>query len=137
MRCRLVELKTTAAIGMAALTMACGGPFLVIPGGALSGEVVAEPVRDWSFATDSFVDLETRPDDPYSVELNYIVRDGRLYIDPAEGRSWLEHLRADPRARVRFGDRVYPVNAVLVGEPGVLPDFDPDRFVYRLDSRSE
>ena len=32
---------------------------------------------------------------------------------------------------------VYPVTAVLVGEPGELPDFDPERFVYRLDSRSE
>jgi hypothetical protein len=37
---------------------------------------------------DAFIDLETRPEDPYSVELNYIVKDGKLYIDPAEGREW-------------------------------------------------
>ena len=115
----------------------CGGPFLVIPGGELSGEVVSDRVEDWSFATDSFVDLETRPEDPYSVELNYFVKQGKLYVDPAEGRTWLAHIRADPRVRVRFGDRIYPLTAVLVGRPGELEGFDSDRFVYRLDPRSE
>ncbi len=115
----------------------CGGPFLVFPGGALRGEVAGEPVSDWSFADDAFIDLETRPGDPYSVELNYVVKDGRLYIDPAEGRTWLEHIRADPRVRVRLGDRVYPATAVLVGRPGELEGFDPERFIYRLDSRSD
>jgi len=113
----------------------CGGPVLVFPGGALSGEVVSEPVEDWSFADDAFVDLEVRPDDPYSVELNYVVRDGVLYIDPAEGRTWYEYLKEDPDVRVRFGDEVYPVRATLVGEPGELPGFDPERWIYRLDSR--
>jgi hypothetical protein len=113
-----------------------GGPFLVFPGGELSGEVVTEPVTDWSFADDTFVDVETRPGDPYSVELNYVVKDGQLYIDPAEGRTWFDHLRADPRLRVRFGDKIYPVMAVLVGEPGELEGFDADGYVYRLDSRA-
>lgn len=114
---------------------ACGGPFLVFPGGELSGEVVEEPVEDWSFADARFMELETRPADPYSVQLNYFVRDGELFIDPAEGRRWLEHIRADPRVRVRFGDRIYPAVAVLVGGPGEVEGFDPDRFVYRLESR--
>ena len=113
----------------------CGGPFLVFPGGEMRGEVVTEPVEDWSFVTDRFVDLETRPQDPYSVELNYFVRDGKLYIDPAEGRRWLDYLRADPRVRVRFSEKIYPLKAVLVGQPGEIEGFDPDRFVYRLDPR--
>jgi hypothetical protein len=120
---------------LSALLVACGGPFLVLPGGALRGEVVTEPVTDWSFVDDSFIDLETRPSDPYSVELNYFVRDGQLYIDPAEGRRWLDHIREDPRVRVRFGGRVYPAEAVLAGKPGELEGFDPDRFVYRIESR--
>ena len=119
------------------LLAGCGGPFLIFPGAELSGEVVGQPVADWSFVTDRFVDLETRPDDPYSVELNYVVRDGTLYVDPAEGRNWLEHIREDPRVRVRFDGRIYPCTAVLVGKPGELPDFDADRYVYRLDSRSD
>jgi len=118
-----------------ASVLGCGGPFFIFPGGALSGEAVAEPVTDWSFVDDRWIDIETRPGDPYSVELNYVVKDGQLYIDPKEGRKWLEHIRADPRMRVRFGGKIYPVTAVLVGRPGELEGFDPDRYVYRLDSR--
>ena len=114
----------------------CGGPFMVFPGGELSGEVTREPVVDWSFADDAFVDLEVRPQEPYSVELNYVVKDGQLYIDPAKGRKWFEYLRADPNVRVRFGSTIYPVTAVLVGQPGELEGFDADRFIYRLDSRA-
>ena len=114
---------------------ACGGPFLIFPGGELQGELVNEQVTDWSFVTDPFMDLETRPEEPYSVELNYIVKDGRLYIDPAEGRRWLGYLRAEPRVRVRFGGKIYPLTAVLVGSPGELEGFSEDRFIYRLDPR--
>ncbi len=130
-----MKLKTASMVLGLTGAIACGGPFLVFPGGELSGELATAPVRDWSFVTDQFIDLETRPEDPYSVELNYTVRDGKLYIDPAEGRRWLENLRQDPRARVRFGERIYPVTAVLVGKPGELEGFDPERFIYRLDSR--
>ena len=129
-------LRRSAALAVgSALLLACGGPFFVFPGGALRGTVVSEPVEDWSFVNDSFVDLETRPDDPYSVELNYFVKDGKLYIDPAEGRRWLDYIREDPRVRVRFEGRVYPLKAVLVGGPGEVEGFDEDRFIYRLDPR--
>lgn len=114
----------------------CGGPFLMIPGGALRGEVVSEPIDDWSFVDDAFVDVEFRPSDPYSVELNYFVKEGRLYIDPAEGRRWLDYLREDPRVRVRFGDKIYELRAERVEDAAELVGFDPDRFVYRLESRS-
>ena len=121
---------------LAVVTLAgCGGPFFIFPGGELRGTVVNEPVADWSFVTGSFVDLETRPEQPYSVELNYIVKGGKLYIDPAEGRRWLEFIRADPRVRVRFEDKVYPLEAVLVGSPGEVEGFPEDRFIYRLDPR--
>ena len=126
-----------AVLAIALAVAACGGPFLAIPGGRLAGDVVTTPIADWSFADETWLELETRLDDPYSVQLNYFVRDGKLYIDPAEGRTWLDHLRADPRARVRLSGKVYPVAAVLAGKPGELAGFDPERFVYRLDSRSE
>ncbi|NNL64997.1 MAG: hypothetical protein HKP30_02015, partial [Myxococcales bacterium] len=127
------RFASLVGVVLVALAIGCGGPFLVFPGGALRGEPATAPVTNWSFVSDRFVDLETRPDDPYSVELNYVVRDGALYIDPAEGKRWLDHIRADPRVKVRFGGVVYPLRAVLVGRPGELDGFDADRFVYRLD----
>ena len=130
-----MRVRRTLASLVFAGAFGCGGPFLVFPGGALRGEVIEEPVADWSFVTDSFIDIETRPEKPYSVELNYIVKEGKLYIDPAEGRRWLDHIRSDPRVRVRFSGKIYPMKAVLVGRPGELDGFDEDRFIYRLDAR--
>ncbi|MEM7412651.1 MAG: hypothetical protein AAF430_20640 [Myxococcota bacterium] len=128
-----LTLLVAAALG----SFGCGGPFLLFPGGALSGEVVEEPVESWEFVDTTFIDIETRPEDPYSVTLNYTQQDGQLYIDPAEGREWLNHIREDPALRVRVGDRLYPVRAVLVAEPGhTLEGFDTTRFIYRLESRT-
>jgi len=124
-----------AAAVVLLLGAACSGPVLVFPGGELSGTVVEEPVADWSFVDSAFVDLETRPGDPYSVELNYFVKEGKLYIDPAEGRTWFEYIKADPLVRARFDGKIYPLEAVLVGQPGELEGFDADRYVYRLDPR--
>lgn len=106
---------------------------LAIPGGKLAGPMVTEPVVDWSFVTDPVLDVETRPDAPYSVTLRARLVEGQLYLDPAEGRLWLDHIRADPAVRLRIAGRVYPAQAVLVGAPGELAGFDPTRFVYRLD----
>ena len=128
-------MRVLCAAIVATTLVGCGGPFFVFPGGELEGDLVNEPPQDWSFVDDRFVDLETRPEDPYSVELNYIVKEGKLYIDPAEGRSWLDHIRQNPRVRVRFGDKIYPLKAVLVGRPGELVGFDADRYIYRLDPR--
>jgi hypothetical protein len=131
-----MTVKLAALAALLLLGPACsGGPFLVFPGGELSGTVVNEPVEDWSFVDSTFLDLETRPGDPYSVELNYFVKDGKLYIDPAENRVWYEHIKTDPRVRARFEGKIYPLKAVLVGRPGELEGFDPERYVYRLDPR--
>ena len=130
---RLIGISTLTALLMASL--GCGGPMLVFPGGRLSGEVSKEKVDDWSFLTASFVELETRPDEPYSVQLNYFVRDGKLFIDPAEGRRWYGYLKDDPRVRARFDGTIYPLIAVLVGQPGEVGGFDAARYVYRLDPR--
>jgi hypothetical protein len=131
MKLRIISIATALLF-----STACGGPFLIIPGGELEGEVVSEPVVDWSFVDSTFIDLEVRPDAPYSVELNYVVRDGELYVDPAEGRRWLDYIRDDPRVRARFEGKIYELKAVLVGKPGELEGFDTDRFIYRLDPRS-
>ncbi|MEM9620258.1 MAG: hypothetical protein AAF993_01325 [Pseudomonadota bacterium] len=114
----------------------CGGPLLIIPGGELSGTEISQPIDNWSFVDSQFLELETRPENPRSVQLNYVIRDGKLYIDPAEGKTWLTHIRANPNVRVRFGNNIYPVQARLVGRPGELPGFDQDRFIYELVSRN-
>ena len=135
---RLPYLPTMLMILLVLLTSigGCNGPLARIPGGAFHGATAAATPGDWSALQDGVFELETRPEDPYSVEINYVVRNGRLYIDPAEGRGWLTNLRADPRVRVRIGGNIYAMQASLVDNPTERAGFAADRFVYRLDPRS-
>jgi hypothetical protein len=119
------------------LSIACGGPVGMLPGGQLRGEVVSEPPSAWSFPEKGVLTLETRPSDPYSVNVGYTTRDGVLYIDPAPERRWLANLRDDSRVRVRIDGRIHPMTAESVGPPGSLPGFSEDRWVYRLVPRYE
>ncbi len=118
------------------LASGCGGPFAIFPGGALSGEVVVETPADWSHVETGAFALETRPSDPYSVNVNVISRGGSLYIDPAPERRWAENIAADPRVRLRVDGRVHPLTATRVTDEAELAGFDAGRTVYRLDPRS-
>lgn len=90
----------------------CSEPFIVFAGGELSGEVEPPP-DDWSeLASEETFQLETRPEDPYSVNL-WAVGIGRdVYIGTGPGgTSWSEYIQEDPRVRLRVGDTLYPLLA--------------------------
>jgi hypothetical protein len=96
----------------------CSGPLGPIPGGRLQGGIIRKPVTDWSFAAAyRHAQVETRPENPYSVTVNYYVADGELYLDigtEGDWNRWRRFMREDPRVRVRFGEHVYEVLAVPV-----------------------
>ena len=100
----------------AALLCACG-PVGPIPGGKLSGELVTQPVTDWSFS-DEFknIQIETTLDDPYSVTLWCATNEGQLYIAAARGAesTWAQNLLDDPRSRLRIDGKLYDRRAVQV-----------------------
>ena len=113
-----------------ALLAACGGPLGPIAGGRLAGDVAPAPVDDWSFAAEHpHMEIEVRPQQPYSVKIHYYLADGRLYFEggPNGWSRWRRFLDEDPRVRVRFGDRVYAGRAVAVTDAqeigAVLPLF--------------
>jgi hypothetical protein len=119
-----------------ALTLACG-PIVMIPGGALSGDVKPAPT-DWSFADDvDTVQLETNPADPYSVNVWGVGSGAVFYIAAGEKTNqWAENLRADSRARIRIGSDVFEVKAIETADDAELDafltaaqakyDFEPD-----------
>ncbi len=57
-------------IAMSSLFLVAGcGPFLLLPGGKLGGATAPAP-SDWAFADEvNTAQLETRPEDPYSVNI--------------------------------------------------------------------
>ncbi len=97
------------------LGVACGGPFLLLPGGELDGPVASVPA-DWVFTDEiSTIEIETNPSDPYSVNIWAVGLDDSLYLHAGDNRtSWIEHLEADPRLRARIEDQIYELSAVRV-----------------------
>ena len=111
--------------------VACQSPVLIFSGGTLAG-----PVSD----TDSFtfaaqyklLQLEVRPEDPYSVNLRVLLHDNQLYIDAAENRRWHKYLKLNQDVRIKLGDSVYRATAVRVSDPEITKLFIRGRTIYRL-----
>ena len=110
--------RSLALIALASISLACR-PLGPIPGGRLSGEVVSSPVEDWSFASAvETIQLETRPDDPYSVNIWFVSEGRRIWVASGGGdkSKWAQNLSADPRARLRINGKVYERTAVRADE---------------------
>lgn len=137
-----VTLKMTSACkpsGLACLVLllaACGGPVSFMAGGALAGP---EAPFDASVVppADTVIALETRPAEPYSVHVNGLVVDGRLFVDPAPERKWHGFLLADDLVRLRIdgGDVVYAARVTPLSDPVLLEKFDAQRDVFEIVAR--
>ncbi|MFW6094178.1 MAG: hypothetical protein ACODAC_09410 [Pseudomonadota bacterium] len=94
------------------LLSGCSEPFTVFPGGELSGEVAAPP-QEWSdLRAEETFQLETRPDDPYSVNIWAVGIGADVYIGTGpDGTRWSEYVLDDPRVRLRVGETLYPLEA--------------------------
>jgi hypothetical protein len=139
---------TTSLLLLALLGCEPMGP---LSGHGLSGTATPPP-DDWSsVGAIETVQLQTRPADPYSVNIwgvaigpDYYVASGR-----GENSSWVHHIAADPAVTLRIGEALYSLRAVRVTDPAELArvkaayaakydmqaqDSDPDQaWVFRLD----
>jgi len=122
---RLLLLPVLAAVVAAsALVVACS-PHDRRPGTWLSGELVEEPVTDWSFTDEVqeiFVETRTWYGIPHSVTTVCAADGANLYVPSVyfeggefpEARFWNRNVVRDPRVRVQIGDRLYQRRAVLI-----------------------
>ncbi len=88
------------------------------PGLWLAGELVEQPVNDWSF-TDAheeiYVQTRTQYGIPHSVTTYCVVYDDEFYLFSAyygggtfpDDRSWNRNVIRDPRVRLKIGDRLF------------------------------
>ncbi len=117
MRLATVLSRTALAFLIGVLT-ACGP----VPGGSLKGTLAAYP-SDWSDVLGgdrAFCEVESRPSNPHSIQLECFVHEGRLYVQshrwalspwwPTESWAsiWIEH----PEVRVRIDTTLFEVRAV-------------------------
>ena len=137
---------------LAVLAVACNGPFGLLPGGRLDGETRSVPANWERIGESGQMQLESRPDDPYSVNVNFTVVDGELYVNAGDNRAeWVEHIEADPNVRLRIDGTVYELRAERVTDADEIARFgkawtrqsmflrDPTQFeevwIYRMVPR--
>lgn len=98
-------------------------PTFMFPGGELSGEVSAVPT-DWAFADSvDTVQLETRPEDPYSVNIWGLGLGDRFYVASGGDSTWAGHIDENPDVRLRIGKAIYPLRAVRVEDQSTYAAF--------------
>lgn len=107
-KCRIGAIALVAAI----VATACE-PVFVFAGGALSGS--EEPVPEsWAFSRDvDTVQVETRPSDPYSVNVWGVAVESFVYVAASDGGEsrWAREIEADPRVRLKVGERLFALRA--------------------------
>jgi hypothetical protein len=117
-----------AAAGLAVALLAGCAPRDRRPGLWLSGELVREPVADWSFTDpvqEIFVETRTWYGIPHSVTTVCAEQGGALYVpslyfDDGEfpdARFWNRNAVRDPRVRLQIGERLYERRAAVVEDP--------------------
>ena len=140
------------ALPLVLAALGCSGPVGLLPGGELDGEAKPAPA-DWVFAGDyGTVQLETRPEEPYSVNLAFTVLDGRLYINAGDTETrWVKNIASNSRVRLRMDGVLYDLRAERVIDVSEISAFaeawtsqsmfrrDPsgleEVWIYRLVSR--
>ncbi len=118
-------------------TSGCNGPIAVLPGGKLDGQVASAP-SGWGFAGDyGTVQLETRPEDPYSVNIAYTVMDGSLYINAGDTETqWVKNMTANPLVRLRLDGVLYELRAERVTDSAEISAFGKawtNQSIFRRD----
>ncbi|XOV88664.1 MAG: hypothetical protein ACFHX7_02000 [Pseudomonadota bacterium] len=113
----------------------CQSSLNPFPRGELQGD--ERQTNSFAFAADfQVLALETRPQQPYTVNLMVVVINGELYVDAAEQRRWHQHIMLDPRVRVGLGGHIYRAIAEKTADPVLAGRFLPGRVVYRLVPRA-
>ena len=86
-------------------------------GGELTGEV-ADPPVDWTEVSDEeIIQLETQPDDPYSVNIWMVGVGPDLYVATGDDpTNWTEHIDKDADVRVRIRGVIYELEATRVDD---------------------
>ncbi len=115
-----------ALVLVAIVAAGCNGPLPFLAGGRLEGEpAAAQADRDWAFAGEyGTAQLETRPEEPYSVNLAYTILDGQLYVNAGDTETqWVKNMTVNPLVRLRVDGAIYDLRADRVTDAAAIGAF--------------
>ncbi len=144
-------MKAPTALLIACVVIGCG-PILILPGGELTGTLTPYP-NNWTFSDPvDTVQLETRSDDPYSVNVWGVGIGEHFYIAAGDAsNAWVLRIAEDPDVRLKIGDSIFELRAVRTDREAEIDaflaavqkkyDFEPEpdqrseATVFRLEPR--
>jgi hypothetical protein len=135
----LSRLSPSCFVFLFTFCVGCGQPFFLLPGGELDGPTAPTPA-DWVFTDEiSTVQVETRPDDPYSINIWAVGLGDQLYLHAGGNRTtWVENLEVDPNVRVAVDGTLYELTASRVEDAAEFAAFaDAYDTKYGLRPRNE
>jgi hypothetical protein len=144
-------MRTLIVLIVSVLLTSCAEPLSMIPGGKLSGEVQSSPA-DW-IDVPEIIQVETRPSDPYSINIWGVGIGPDLYFATGDGgTTWSAYVAADNKVRARVNDSLHEFNAINISDPAERKsveaayvskyELDPDDnwvtagIIFRLDRRT-
>lgn len=107
---------TRILILLSALILVSCEPMGPLPGGQLSGEVKAIPDNWSAYREVEILQLETRPDNPYSLNIWGVGLGKDYYVASGGGgeSSWVDHIIDNPEVRLRIDNNIFELKAVRV-----------------------
>jgi hypothetical protein len=135
----LLAIMLVAVIGILITQRVSDGPIEFLQGGSFrTGELITQPVTDWSFGVDKRSEFEL-VGYATSRTAGYIMHDGVAYMtcdlgyiwNRLEGpqrwilhliylfKHWHEDALQDGRARIRIDGKIYPTTFVKVEDPAL------------------
>jgi hypothetical protein len=116
-----------AAVLLVVFATSCMDPKDRRPGLRLSGEVVNEPINDWSFSDayqEIYIETQTWYKIPHSVTTVCAGLGDKLYVPSLyyaggewPNKFWNANVDSDPRVRLEMGGKIYGRTAVVVEDP--------------------
>lgn len=113
---RILGAVVLVTVVLASILYWRGEPLVIFPGRQLDGDVTEAP-EVWAF-TDRIdtIQLETTPEEPYSVNLWGVGIAGSFYVSGNERSKWVKNLARDSRVRLRVHSTVYQLHATRVDD---------------------
>ncbi|MCP5184994.1 MAG: hypothetical protein H6993_13590 [Pseudomonadales bacterium] len=123
-------MKRKLLVGIPLVLVLLGAVYALLflrSGGPLDGTPTPVP-PDWAAQSAvSVVQLETRPEDPYSVNLWMVAMGPAIYLHAGANRTaWVEHIEANPQVRLRIDEALFDLVASRVADPAEFAAFADD-----------
>jgi len=120
-------IKNLSTIVLVVLLSACSRENIPFSSGALAGQPTESPASWVDVASAEIIQLETKGDEAYSVNLWVIGKQDWMYVYAGDNYpTWAEHLESNPTARLEAEGKLYGVQATRVTDQAEFEKFAKD-----------